>query len=258
MSTKKAVLVAVGILSAVALVVALFAGAIIGFVFYTIGNSGAAQTAKTFLRQNEKLRREIGVVRDFGYFTTGDIKTQGSMGTAELRMKVFGATKTVNTTVDLAQGRGEWRVVDAFYDDDASGQRVFLTKAFDESAVVKTEGANETDGGDVAVLGAGEFDEKSFSANVLEASQPVLVVVGSPSSLDSVELDKTLARAAARYRERVGLVRYNLSEQPVVLQRLDVKTVPTVILFKDGEERERRAGKLSERELAGLLDKYLE
>jgi thioredoxin 1 len=255
MSTKKAVLVAIGILSAVALVVALFAGAIVGFVFYTIGNSGAAQTAQTFLRRNEKLRREIGEVRDFGYFTTGDIKTQGSMGTAELRMKVFGATKTVKTTVDLAQGRGEWRVVDAFY-DDASGQRVFLTKAFDESAVATTEGANET--GDAAIPGAGEFDEKSFSADVLEASRPVLVIVGTPSSLDSVELDKSLARVAPRYRERVSLVRYNLSEQPVVLVRLDVKTVPTVILFKDGEERERRAGKLSEKELAQLLDKYLE
>jgi thioredoxin 1 len=257
MSTKKAVLVAIGILSAVALVVALFAGAIVGFVFYTIGNSGAAQSAKTFLRQNEKLRREIGEVRDFGYFTTGDIKTQGSMGTAELRMKVFGATKTVNTTVDLAQGRGEWRVVDAFY-DDASGQRVFLTKAFDESAAVNADGANAADGGDAATLGAGQFDEKSFSAHVLEASQPVLVVVGTPSSLDSIELDKTLARVAARYEKRVGLVRYNLSEQPVALMRLDVKTVPTIILFKDGEERERRAGKLSERELSQLLDKYLE
>ncbi|HVG29469.1 MAG TPA: cytochrome c oxidase assembly factor Coa1 family protein, partial [Pyrinomonadaceae bacterium] len=101
MSTKKAVLVAAAVLSAVALLVALFAGAIVGFVFYTIGNSDAAKSAKTFLRQNDKLRREIGEVRDFGYFPTGDIKTQGSMGTAELRMKVFGATKTVNATVDL-------------------------------------------------------------------------------------------------------------------------------------------------------------
>ncbi|HVF44076.1 MAG TPA: thioredoxin domain-containing protein [Pyrinomonadaceae bacterium] len=254
MSTKKAVLVAAGILSAVALLIALFAGAIVGFVFYTIGNSGAAQTAKTFLRRNEKLRREIGEVRDFGYFTTGDIKTQGSMGTAELRMKVFGATKTVNATVDLAQGRGEWRVVDAFYDDE-SGQRVFLTKAFDEATGAAAQGAG---GGDAAMLGAGEFDEENFSANVLEAARPVLVVVGTPSSLDSVELDKSLERVAPRYEGRVGVVRYNLSEQPVVLQRLGVRTVPTVILFKGGGERERRAGKLSERELARLLDKYLE
>ncbi|MCA1629742.1 MAG: hypothetical protein LC785_14190 [Acidobacteria bacterium] len=257
MSTKKAVLVAAGILSAVALLVALFAGAIVGFVFYTIGNSAAAQTARTFLRQNDKLRGEIGEVRDFGYFTTGDIKTQGSMGTAELRMKVIGAKKIANTTVNLAQGRGEWRVVDAFY-DDASGQRVFLTKAFDESAVSKTEATDSTDGSDVTAPVAGEFDEKSFYANVLKPERPVLVVIGSPSSLDSAELDKMLTRLAPRYRERVHLVRYNLSEQPGALQPLDVKTVPTVILFKGGEERERRAGKLSERELAGLLDKYLE
>jgi hypothetical protein len=255
MSTKKAVLVAAGILSGVALLVALFAGAILGFVFYTIGNSGAAQTAKTFLRQNETLRREIGEVRDFGYFTTGDIKTQGSMGTAELRLKVIGAGRTVRTTVDLAQGRGEWRVVDAFY-DDASGRRVFLTKAFDESTAAGGGGASDADAS--AALGAGRFDEKSFSARVLESARPVLVVVGTPSSLDSLELDKAVARVAPRYEDRVGLVRYNLSEQPVVLMRLDVKAVPTVILYEGGEERERRAGKLSERELAALLDKYLE
>jgi thioredoxin 1 len=257
MSTKKAVLVAAGILSGVALVVALFAGAIVGFVFYTIGNSGAAQTAKTFLRRNEKLRQGIGEVRDFGYFTTGDIKTQGSMGEAELRMKVFGATKTVNTTVDLSLGRGEWRVVDAFY-DDASGQRIFLTRAFDDPAAVRTGGASDAGGGDATAVGAGRFDEKNFSANVLEAAQPVLVAVGSPSSLDSLELDRSLARVAPRYEGRVNLVRYNLSEQPVVITRLGVKTVPTVILYKGGEERERRAGKLSEKELSRLLDKYLE
>ena len=256
MSTKKAVLVAVGILSAVALVIALFAGAIVGFVFYTIGNSAAAETAKTFLRQNETLRREVGGVQGFGYFTTGDIKTQGSMGTAELRLKVIGAEKNVKATVDLALGRGEWRVVDAFY-DDPSGQRVFLTKAFDESGVVKNGGANGG-GDDAATPAAGEFDEESFSANVLAPARPVLVVVGSPSSLDSVELDKSLDRIAPRYEGRVGLVRYNLSEQPIVLQRLGVKTVPTVILFKGGEERTRRAGRLSEGKLAALLDEYLE
>lgn len=257
MSTKKVVLVAAGILSAIALVIALFAGAVVGFVFYTIGNSAAAQTAKTFLRQNEKLRRQIGGVRDFGYFTTGDIKTQGSGGTAELRMKVIGASGNVNTTIALAQGRGEWRVVDAFY-DDASGQRIFLTKAFDETTGANSDGTDAADASDSASPGAGEFDERSFSSRVLESAQPVLVVVGTPSSMDSVELDKSIRRVAPRYQQRASVVWYNLSEQPVVFQRLDVKIVPTVIIFKDGEERERRGGKLSERELAQLLDKYLE
>ena len=104
----------------------------------------------------------------------------------------------------------------------------------------------------------GGFDEEGFSAEVLQSERPVLVVVGSPSSLDSVELDKTLDLLAPKYGEIVGLVSYNLSEQPALLQRFGVETVPTVMLFKDGREQERRAGKISRQELSQLINKYLE
>ncbi|MCA1615901.1 MAG: hypothetical protein LC800_17730, partial [Acidobacteria bacterium] len=102
------------------------------------------------------------------------------------------------------------------------------------------------------------FDEEGFSESVLESQLPVLVVVGSPSSLDSVELDKTLDQLAPKYEDKVGLVRYNLSEQPVVLQRFGVEAVPTVMLFKDGREQERRAGKISRQQLSQFIDRHLE
>jgi hypothetical protein len=133
MTTKKVVLIVVASICGVALVVALVAGAIVGFVFYTLDHSEASQTAKTFLRQNETLRRDIGAVRDFGYFTTGNINAQGSMGNAELHLKTIGERKTVNATILLAYRSGhEWRIVDAFY-DDAAGQRIYLTKNFDDN-----------------------------------------------------------------------------------------------------------------------------
>jgi hypothetical protein len=137
MSSKKVVLSVIAVVGALALVIALFAGSIVGFVFYTIGNSDAAQTAKKFLRQSERLRQDVGDVRDFGYFTTGDIKTQGSMGTAELRIKTIGARRTVNATVDLALHRDRWDVIDAFYTND-SGERVFLTNNFDTDPALTT------------------------------------------------------------------------------------------------------------------------
>jgi hypothetical protein len=162
MKNKRAVLAAFGVLGALALVVALFVGGILGIVFYSIGNSGAAQTAKKFLRGNERLRREIGDVRDFGYFTTGDIRTQGSLGTAELRLKAIGARKTVNATVDLALHRDRWDVIDAFYTDDSGGQ-VFLTDNFDsEPATTAPPGSPATPAGDPAgrrgTNGAGDAD----------------------------------------------------------------------------------------------------
>lgn len=264
MTTKKVLLLIVGVAAGLALIVALFVGAIFGFVFYGIGHSQAAQTAKAFLRSNERLTKDVGAVRDFGWLTTGSVNSQSGAGNAELHLKVVGERKNVNATVALALGgRGEWRVVDAYYDGDA-GRRVYLTKNFDEDA----EASKEENGGDGDDLpaevesseegGPEKFDERSFEANVLRADGPVLVVIGSASSLDSRAFDDTLRAVAPKYEERVNLVQYEIGEQPALLQRFNVQSVPTVIVFKGGQERERRAGQISPQELARLLDKYLQ
>lgn len=256
MTTKKVVLIVAGAFAALALVVALFVGAVVGVVFYSIGHSEAAETAKAFLRKNERLRQEIGEVRDFGFFVTGNIKTQGSAGNAELGLKVIGERETVNATVVMVYRSGrDWRVVDAFYDNDA-GERIALTDNFVEGETAGGAGRDDAGAQTNAPGPVAGFDEDGFRANVLESPQPVLVVVGSPSSLDSLELDRTLERIAPKYEQSIALVRYNMSDQPAVLQRLNVRTVPTAIIYRDGEERERKAGKISREELTALLDGY--
>ena len=73
MSTKKIVLIIAGIVAVLALIVVLFVGGIAWFAFHTIANSEAAETARTFLRSNEILKQDIGEVKDFGWFVTGNI-----------------------------------------------------------------------------------------------------------------------------------------------------------------------------------------
>jgi hypothetical protein len=277
MTTKKVVLIAVGVIAVLALTVVLIAGSIVGFAFYTIGRSGAAQTAKSFLRQNEKLKRDIGEVRDFGFFTTGNINAQGALGNAELRLKTIGATKSVNATVRLATREGhDWRVVDAYY-DDPTGQRIYLTQNFEgpdsqsdeNSADESEEGAPNSNEDSASVEGGAsnegssgnepkKFDEQSFKANVLEAKSTALVVIGSRNNSDSRDLEGTLDSLASKYEAKTILFDYDLDEQPELRQRFDVKRDPTIIIFKDGMEQERRAGKLSAEELSRLLDKYLD
>jgi hypothetical protein len=129
MSTKKIVLLVVGILSVLALLGVLFVVGIGWFVFSTIRNSEAAETARTYLQTNEALKRDIGEVKDFGSFVTGNIKTQNQSGEATLNLKVYGERKTVNATVSLDRRNGNWRVTEAFYDDD--GRKVFLKAPYD-------------------------------------------------------------------------------------------------------------------------------
>ena len=130
MTTKKIVLIVVGILSVLALLVVLFVAGIGWFIFSTIGNSQAADAARTYLKTNEELKREIGEVKDFGSFVTGSINTENQNGEATLNLKVYGERKTVNATVSLAyRSNQNWRVIEAFYDDD--GRKIVLKAPYD-------------------------------------------------------------------------------------------------------------------------------
>ena len=130
MTTKKIVTIVVLVLVVIGLVVVIFAGGIVGFAFYSIGKSEAATTSKTFLRSNEKLKQDVGEIKDFGSFITGSINVQNSDGDARLNLKVIGVKKTVNATVDLTYRRGRpWHVVSASYVND-QGQLIELLNPY--------------------------------------------------------------------------------------------------------------------------------
>jgi hypothetical protein len=132
-TTKKLLVIVFGILGALALIVVLFAGAIIGITFYAIGHSEAASTAKAFLKQNEKLKEDIGEVKDFGTFVTGSVNSEGAEGTATLNLKAIGARRTANATVSMVYTQSRaWRVTAASYVNEA-GQTVPLLDRYDDS-----------------------------------------------------------------------------------------------------------------------------
>src|SRR5256885_13032336 len=114
MSTKKIVVIIVGIVAVLGLIVALFVGGIAFFVFRTIGHSEAADTARVYLRNNEKLKQEIGEVNDFGSIVTGNINVSNGDSVATLYLKDYGAKKIDNTSVDLQYHHNRrWRVTEA-------------------------------------------------------------------------------------------------------------------------------------------------
>jgi len=129
MSTKKIIAIVVGIVAVIGLIVALFVGGIAFFVFRTIGHSEAADTARSYLRSNEKLKQDIGEVKDFGSIVTGNINVSNGDGVATLYLKVYGEKKTVNARVDLSyRSNRNWRVTDASYDSD--GQTIELMQPY--------------------------------------------------------------------------------------------------------------------------------
>lgn len=131
MTTKKLVIIIGSIFAAVVLLVAIFVGGIVGLAFYSIGKSEAATTAKTFLKNNEKLRQDIGNVTDFGTFITGSINSSNADGEATLSLKVIGEKRKVNAIVSLMyRDNRAWRVTDASYVNE-NGQTVKLLDGYE-------------------------------------------------------------------------------------------------------------------------------
>ena len=129
MSNRKILLIIAGVVAVLALIVALFVGGIAWFAFHTIANSEAAETARTFLRNNEILKQDIGEVKEFGSFVTGNINVQNTDGEATLHLKVYGEKRTVNATVSLSyRNNRSWRVTGATYESD--GQTIDLVRGY--------------------------------------------------------------------------------------------------------------------------------
>jgi hypothetical protein len=131
MTTKKIIIIVVAVVVVLGLIVVLFVGGIVGFAFYQISNGEAGTTAKAFLKSNERLKHDIGEVKDFGSFVTGDVHVSNGDGTARLNLKVIGERKTVNASVELMYRNGrQWRVIAASYKNEA-GETVDLLNPYE-------------------------------------------------------------------------------------------------------------------------------
>ena len=136
MTTKKIILIVVGIVAVCAFLVVLFAGGIVGIALYSVSNSKAALTARDFLKNNEKLKTDIGDVKDFGSLVTGSVNVDNDRGQATINLKVFGSKKTVHASVDLVYLKGQtWRVTSATYVNDA-GQTVNLLDPYESKRFI--------------------------------------------------------------------------------------------------------------------------
>jgi thioredoxin 1 len=266
MTRKRLVLIIGGIVVGVTLICVLAIGAIIGAIFYTIGHSDAAKVAKTFLQQNEKLRTDIGEVRDFGFFVTGDISTHSAGGDATLNMKVIGERRTVNATVALIYKHGyEWRVTSASYRNEA-GQTVELldrygaempgdaaTKDATEDIDLPAAGRERTKSGSDTVA---ETSDGRFEPDVLQADRPVLVEFGAVWCEPCREMAPVLAELAGEYQGRARIIKVDVDDNPATPRRYGVVAIPTLILFKNGQEQERAVGGRPRDQIRRMLDRH--
>ena len=101
-------------------------------------------------------------------------------------------------------------------------------------------------------------NDGNFKVAVLESKHPVLVDFLAPWCGPCRALGPIMESVSKEYSEVARVAKLNVDDNPVVSARYGIRAIPTLIVFTDGEEKERLIGAVSQGEIKRILDKHLE
>jgi thioredoxin 1 len=82
-----------------------------------------------------------------------------------------------------------------------------------------------------------EVTAETFDVEVLASSEPVIVDFWAPWCKPCEAIEPHLRALAEEWGERARLVRVNVDDEPGISARYGVLSLPTVILFAEGEPK---------------------
>jgi len=105
--------------------------------------------------------------------------------------------------------------------------------------------------------GIDEVNDQNFDQEVRRASLPVVVDFWAPWCGPCKQLDPVLSKLAGKYAGRVKFVSLNVDENKVKANEYAVRSIPTLLFFKDGSVRNQIIGLQSEESIERALESLL-
>jgi len=102
-----------------------------------------------------------------------------------------------------------------------------------------------------------EATDNNFEADVLGSDKPTLVDFWAEWCGPCRMIAPSVAAVAEEYNGKAGVYKMNVDENMSVPQRFGIRGIPTLIVFKGGQEQERIVGAVSREAIAKVIDKYV-
>jgi len=93
------------------------------------------------------------------------------------------------------------------------------------------------------------IDENQFDEIVLKATGPVLVACHTDWSGPCLLIAPVLDEIASEMQDRIVIAKVNIDENPSIQWKYGVRSIPAMIIFKDGQPLATKVGSLSKSKL---------
>jgi len=102
-----------------------------------------------------------------------------------------------------------------------------------------------------------ELDTRRFKTHIARSDVPVLVDFWAPWCGPCKMMAPSFQQAATRLEPRVRLVKVNTENEQELAAQYNIRSIPTLALFKQGKEVARQAGAMDQAQLLAWVQQYI-
>jgi thioredoxin 1 len=102
-----------------------------------------------------------------------------------------------------------------------------------------------------------EFTDNNFESEALKSDKPVLVDFWAPWCAPCRMVGPIIEELAGNYSNKIKVGKLNTDDNPGIASRYGIMSIPTILLFKNGEIVERIVGAAPKKDFEKMLSSHV-